>query len=85
MGATYGKQDSPKLEMPNVGDLYPNNGLLFNDWFLPPEVVAHILSYLDPVLNGRAVCRAWRDMIDTVVWREKVTITLADLQCTIHF
>lgn len=71
MGAVYGKEGSPKQDSPEE-EPDPNNGLLFNEFYLPPEVVAHILSYLQPILNGRRVCKVWRDIIDTVVWREKV-------------
>lgn len=72
MGANYGKAETPEPDMPDVSVLHPNNGLLFNDWYLPPEVVSHILTYFEPILTGRRVCRAWRDMIDTVVIREKI-------------
>ncbi|KAK3914588.1 F-box only protein 6 [Frankliniella fusca] len=71
MGAIYGKEETPRENIREV-EPDPNNGLIFNEFYLPPEVVAHILTYLHPILNGRRVCKVWQDMIDSVVWREKV-------------
>lgn len=71
MGANYGKSkaDSPEEEIEPI----PNNGFIFNDFFLPPEVVTHILGFLEPTTNGRMVCKTWRDIIDSAIWREKVS------------
>ncbi|KAJ1526142.1 hypothetical protein ONE63_009303 [Megalurothrips usitatus] len=81
MGSIYTKQERSDSDDSDRSEIPENNGLIFNECFFPPEVVMHILTFLDPisrrkdppVLRGRLVCRAWRDMIDSPsFWRIKV-------------
>lgn len=78
MGTALGKQGSLESEASEInGEIDPNNGFLLGGQFLPPEIVTHILSYVEPiplVTKCRLVCKAWREIVDSVVWREKVLV-----------
>lgn len=48
------------------------NGLLFQSHYIPEEVVALILSYVDTkslVFRCRRVCKLWKYLIDEDVWK----------------
>lgn len=51
-----------------------NNGLLLNSYFIPEEIVAHILSFGHPrfLLRCRLVCKQWQMIVDDEVWKLKI-------------
>lgn len=59
-------EKSNELTVGDVNDKH--NGLCP----LPPEILAHILSFVDPdtlVFQCRLVCKNWRNIIDDQVWK----------------
>lgn len=59
-----------------------NNGLMLNLCFIPEEIVAFILSFLDAktlVSSCRLVCKQWQTIIDDLVW--KIKIRNAKIEC----
>lgn len=52
----------PKFLRPNYG---LNNGLLFNEIFIPEEVLLHIISFITPqdLLKCSFVCHKWNQLI----------------------
>lgn len=53
-----------------------DNGLILNSYFVPPEILTHILYFIDPndlIYNCRFVCKNWNEIIiNGDVWKLKI-------------
>lgn len=54
------------------------NGLIFGEQYLPEELLAEILCYVNynTLLNCQLVCKRWRILIESYVWRKKAEMSL---------
>lgn len=52
------------------------NGLIVGGKYLPEELLAEIFCYVDynSLLNCQLVCKLWKNLIQTYVWRKKAEI-----------
>lgn len=64
-----------------VLDENDNNGLLFNDHYIPEEVLAGILYHVDreSLVRCMSVCKRWNLLIRDYVWRKKSETILGRL------
>lgn len=61
-----------------VFDEKVENGLIVSGTYLPEELLAEILCYVDysSLSKCRLVCKRWKDLTETYVWRKKAEISL---------
>ncbi|XP_055306469.1 F-box only protein 44-like [Sitodiplosis mosellana] len=59
--------------VPEDSDELVNNGLVLKNVEIPPELIEHILFYVDvkSLLKCRRVCKCWNEIITNHVWRKK--------------
>ncbi|XP_054006887.1 F-box only protein 44-like [Hylaeus anthracinus] len=61
-----------------VFDEKSKNGLILADKYLPQELLTEIFCYVDYkyLLNCQLVCKRWKILIQSYVWRKKAEISL---------
>lgn len=69
-----------------IFDEKSENGLMLSSTYLPEEVLAAIFCYVDynSLLNCQLVCKRWKILIQSYVWRKKAEITLGRLLLLDH-
>ncbi|XP_076244678.1 F-box only protein 6 isoform X2 [Calliopsis andreniformis] len=62
-------------------DKKENNGLILCNTYLPEELLAEIFCYVTDksLLNCQLVCKRWKNLIQSYVWRKKAEITFGRL------
>ena len=63
-------------ETPEVVDV--DNGLILGGKYIPEELIAEILSYVDhkSLLNSQLVCKRWWILMESYVWRKKAEMIM---------
>ncbi|XP_029168524.1 F-box only protein 44-like [Nylanderia fulva] len=66
--------DAPRVAFDEEGD----NGLVICDRYVPPELLGEIFcrAHLRTLLNCQLVCKRWRTVIQSYVWRKKTELVL---------
>ncbi|XP_043283286.1 F-box only protein 6-like isoform X2 [Venturia canescens] len=64
--------------VPQIEDEDGNNGLILGEKYLPQELITEILCWVDhkSLLSSQLVCKRWKALMETYVWRKKAELTL---------
>lgn len=74
MGQLHNTAMSTRIMFDEKGD----NGLVVSGKYLPEELLAEIFCHVDykSLLNCQLVCKRWKILIQTYVWRKKAEISV---------
>ncbi|XP_017889129.1 F-box only protein 44-like [Ceratina calcarata] len=74
MGQLHNSTMTTRVMFDEKGD----NGLVLSGKYLPEELLAEILCLVDykSLLNCQLVCKRWKILIQTYIWRKKAEISL---------
>lgn len=79
MGQILDRTSEPRVPYDDEGD----NGLVLSGIYIPEELIAEILCYVDcqSLLNSQLVCRRWKMLMESYVWRKKAEMAYG---CLLH-